>query len=264
MRSTSHLRRTFLVLLAVVGAGILVGQVADAQVLVWKLSFRDTIGKSINFEFFTGGYFVAPAEGGTGTFIFTRGSHRDRVYTTVENSGQYFIASNKKKKVGVISAAGGDGTATSSYLLFGDVESTYRRKGGNIKFARKLNGVCLAADSELDFEEPAPDGSQGFAGMLEINARYESQTAYKSGSVAASVSSLTGRLERIGYMNADAVATTTASGGSTGTVDTSSSTGGGSGAGSGSGGGSTTAPLSSPTTGLGRRPFNLTGGYLIQ
>lgn len=200
MRSPGTPRRTLLILIALLMLSPVASKVADAQVVIYKLTFRNEIGRSINLEFFTGGFFVAPADGGIGSFVFTRGKGKDKTYTVVENSGQYFVAFNKKQRQGLITAGGGQGTAISGYQLFGNLNSTLRKDGVSYRVPRSLRGVCVAADSELDFDEPAPDGSQGFAGMLDIYAQYQTEFSKRSDSISEALEEIRERLERLGHV----------------------------------------------------------------
>ncbi|WP_075089834.1 hypothetical protein [Verrucomicrobium spinosum] len=89
----------------------------QAQVLIYKLDFRKD--KGINYHPFTGGYFVAPLLGGSGTFFLTS-TDDERVYVEAAEGGRLFTAiSGGGDKKSVISASLGAGTAMGAWWPWG-------------------------------------------------------------------------------------------------------------------------------------------------
>ncbi len=70
---------------------------AVAQLVVYELEFKRTDG--FNDRPFTGGYLVAPVEGGTSSFVFTQGERGDRTIVPAHNAGKLFRAVTEKREV---------------------------------------------------------------------------------------------------------------------------------------------------------------------
>ena len=146
------LRPRLLALLALVLVCIGLAPSAHSQVVVYSVDFKHESG--FNLEFFEGGYFVAPALGGQGTFILTSIVNGRRTLTSSAGTGNFFHGVDEKgKRITVVSATGGDGaTSNASYLAFGDVTGTIEvvtpLANFKLKVARKLKGQALAAGDE--------------------------------------------------------------------------------------------------------------------
>lgn len=146
------LRPRLLALLALVLVCIGLVPSAHSQVVVYSVDFKHESG--FNLEFFDGGYFVAPALGGQGTFILTSIVNGRRTLTSSAGTGNFFHGVDEKgKRITVVSATGGDGaTSNASYLAFGDVTGTIEvvtpLANFKLKVARKLKGQALAAGDE--------------------------------------------------------------------------------------------------------------------
>lgn len=146
------LRPRLLALLAFVLVCIGLAPSANSQVVVYSVDFKHESG--FNLEFFDGGYFVAPALGGQGTFILTAIVNGRRTLTSSAGTGNFFHGVDEKgKRITVVSATGGDGaTSNASYLAFGDVTGTIEvvtpLANFKLKVARKLKGQALAAGDE--------------------------------------------------------------------------------------------------------------------
>lgn len=151
---------------------------AAAQLVVYGMDFKRTDG--FNDRPFTGGYFVAPVAGGTGSFVFTQGGRGDTTIVPAQNSGKLFRAVTEKREVrwvaqaqvGVAATAPppeddgdddpDDGTvtpstdvdiATGSFLATGeaDLNATFRTPlvTFETRIAKKLTGRHVSASSAV-------------------------------------------------------------------------------------------------------------------
>lgn len=138
---------------------------ARSQVVVYKVNFEHVDG--FNLEFFDGGYFVAPALGGSGTFVLTARVDGRKTVTSSAGTGSFFHGVDEGgKRMTVVSATGGDGsTSTSTYVAFGEVTgsveivtslATYK-----VKVARKLEGQAIAVGDESGTTTTTTDSSSG-------------------------------------------------------------------------------------------------------
>lgn len=150
---------------------------AKAQVLVYKLQF-ETTGKTLNYDFYDGGYFVCTAPKGEGTFILTVRAVNNTLYYTTADGGNLFYIEDRGKRLAVLTASGGTTGATSTYQATGDIDGA-RSIGGSISmpYARDLDGYLLASqetgDPVIDDPNDPNDLSDGFAGYSKIKARID-------------------------------------------------------------------------------------------
>lgn len=183
---------------------------ASAQVLVYKLRFESE--RSVNLDFYNEGYFVAPASGGSGSFIFTVNTPREKVYSPT-TTGRLFPALTKDKTLKWVSSATSGsttGTAASatgaSYVCFGSVNKSVRLTGPTFdvrtKIAPYLRGSVTAFSDESS-TGPADDGTMGFAAVLDYRMSYDkdrTSSANKKGqTVAQVITALIAELEQRGY-----------------------------------------------------------------
>lgn len=241
------LRPRLLALLALVLVCIGLIPSAHSQVVVYTVDFKHESG--FNLEFFEGGYFVAPALGGQGTFILTSIVNGRRTLTSSAGTGNFFHGVDEKgKRITVVSATGGDGaTSNASYLAFGDVTGTIEvvtpLANFKLKVARKLKGQALAAGDEsgttttgttttdpttTDTTTPAAttssaDGTVGFANIssmtLSFNDGETREANEKEQTADEAATALATSLKQRGYVEAS-----TTTGTDTGT-DTGTGTG---------------------------------------
>ena len=126
--------------------------VSSGQVIIYELKFEHETG--FNLDFFEGGYFVAPALGGAGTFILTSRESGRKILTSSAGTGNFFHGIDEDgKRISVISAGGGDGsTSLASYVAFGEVTGSVEIETSDatfkVKVARKLKGTSIAAGDE--------------------------------------------------------------------------------------------------------------------
>jgi len=181
----------------------------QAQVLIYKLDFRKD--KGINYHPFTGGYFVAPLLGGSGTFFLTS-TDDERVYVEAAEGGRLFTAiSGGGDKKSVISASLGAGTAMGALVAMGDINHTVQVRGPtytlDARVAKSLTGMSVSADDESEAEGPALNGSIGAAGFSEIKASLDEEETNRANSKGQSLSQASEAirllLERQGFHNAD-------------------------------------------------------------
>ncbi|HSJ02678.1 MAG TPA: hypothetical protein VK956_09515 [Verrucomicrobium sp.] len=181
---------------------------ATAQVLVYKIDFRKD--KGINYHPFSGGYFVAPLLGGTGSFLLTS-TDDERVYVESAEGGRLFTALSGGGKKAVISATTGAGTSMGAMVALGDINHVVQVNGPTFslsaRVAKSLTGTAVSADDESESEGPASDGSVGSAGVSEIKVNLdeeETNRANRKGlTLAQTLEQLKLELERQGFHNED-------------------------------------------------------------
>lgn len=201
---------------------VLAGTVAPAtaQVLVYKLRFESE--RSVNLDFYNEGYFVAPASGGSGSFIFTVNTPREKVYSPT-TTGRLFPALTKDDNLKWVSSATSGGTTGTnasttgaSYVCFGSVNKTVRLTGPTFdvrtKIATFLRG-SVTAFSDESASGVADDGTMGFAAVLDYRMSYDkdrTSAANKKGqTVAQVITALIAELEQRGYDSEVTTTTTT-------------------------------------------------------
>lgn len=114
------------------------------QVAVYRMDFKET-GSSLNYDFYTGGYFVCDLPEGTGTFIFTIEENTRKLYTTSTNSGSLFVVKDGSIRMAAIGATGGTGNANSALLVTGSTfDSTNIGGGTRMPVVKSLSGTFLA------------------------------------------------------------------------------------------------------------------------
>lgn len=180
---------------------------ARSQVVVYSVDFKHEDG--FNIDFFDGGYFVAPALGGSGTFILTSQDKGRKTLSSSAGTGNFFHGLDEhEKRISVVSASGGDGsTSVASYVAFGDVsgtveivttDATYK-----IKVAKKLKGHAIAASSAE-------------------NTTSVSSTSASDGSTSTGTSTTTTTTDTTGTGSSSASSSTTISDGTIGFANVSS------------------------------------------
>jgi len=186
----------------------------NAQVVVYRLDFKDT-KDGINYRPYLGGFYVAPAIGGTGSLILQRTESDGLIYVTLENFGELFVATDNKTKRFVLSAAAANEVSTTNFLAMGRLDTKFKANGANfeldIKVSRELKGYAMSADSQSDLPFSGGEGDSGIAGIAQFTARLDmlrSDAANDAGvEVEGAVAQITAFLDDIGY---EAAETTTA------------------------------------------------------
>jgi hypothetical protein len=177
---------------------------ASAQWLVYELRFTPD-DESVNFSFYSGGYLIAPIEGGASTIVFTTedgGNH----YAVSENAVRYFSTVNRTGTKAAISATAINGTAQAFYNATGYLNTTlaYNVDGvnRNARVATELKGRLLAADDET-LLPPAEDGSHGMIGSATITGTLRQDLSAilnnDGETMGAAISGITTLLEKYGY-----------------------------------------------------------------
>lgn len=144
-------RLSLLPVLTLLALALVFAPSARSQVVVYSVDFKHEDG--FNIDFFNGGYFVAPALGGTGTFVLTSIDNGTKTLTSSAGTGNFFHGIDEhEKRFSVVSATGGDGsTSVASYVAFGEVNSTVELVTTDatykLKLAKKLKGTSVAASS---------------------------------------------------------------------------------------------------------------------
>ena len=227
-------RSSLLALVAVALACLTFAFSAQSQVVVYSVEFKKDSG--FNLEFFDGGYFVAPALGGEGTFILTAIVDGRRTLTSSAGSGNFFHGVDEKgKRITVVNAVGGDGTTSnSSYLAYGEFHGTIELvtplANYKIKVARKLKGHALAAGDESGTDATntitsSTDGTVGFAHISAMTMSFDDgqtrRANEKEQTAAEAATALATQLKQRGYVESETSTdpgTGTDSGTDTGTV----------------------------------------------
>ena len=195
------LRQTSLLALA----WLLLSIPLHAQWLVYELQFQPDADESVNFSFYTGGYLIAPIEGGAASIVLTTEDEGSR-YAVTENTVRYFSTVNRTGTKAAISATAFNGTAQAFYNASGFLNTTlaYMADGVNrtARVATTLKGRLLAADDE-SLAGPAEDGSHGMVGSAKITGTLRQDlTAIlnaESATMGAAIERVTRLLEQYGY-----------------------------------------------------------------
>lgn len=183
---------------------------ASAQVLVYKLRFESE--RSINLDFYNEGYFIVPASGGTGSFIFMVNTSREKVYSPT-TPGKLFPALTKDDSLKwIVSATSGSTGSTttastgSSYVCFGSVNQSVRLTGPTFDVRTKISPSLrgsVNAYSDESASGPANDGTMSFAAVLDFRMSYDkdrTSSANKKGqSVAQATAAMIEELRRRGF-----------------------------------------------------------------
>ncbi len=180
---------------------------ASAQVIVYKVRFEPV--RSVNLDFYNEGYFVAPATGGAGSFIFTVNTNREKLYSPT-SPGRLFVAKTKDNTIRwIVSASSGatSGSTSASYVCFGSALDTARFRGPlfdiRSKIAPHLRGGVTAYADESGTTTPAEDETISFAAVMDMRMSYDkdrTSNANKDGkTVALTITDLIAELERRGY-----------------------------------------------------------------
>lgn len=176
---------------------------APAQVIVYKLFF-ETTGKTLNYEFYDGGYFVCDAPNGTGTFVLTVRAADHRRYYNAEGSGEIFYINDGNKRLAVLKASA---ATIASYQATGEIDGPKSIGAGfKMPFARELDGYMLASQEEGDavLDDDGDTRTEGFAGYSRMKLRFEQNLTgdYNADylDVGGAVDAIAALLERRGYV----------------------------------------------------------------
>lgn len=186
---------------------------ASAQILIYKVRIENQ--RSVNLDFYNEGYFIAPASGGTGSFIFTVNTPRERSFSPTTPGRLFPALTGKDSLKWIVSAtSGGTGTTTSttgaSYVCFGSVNRSVRLTGPTFDVRTKISPSLrgsVNAFSDESASGPARDGTMGFAAVLDFKMSYDkdrTSSANKKGqSVAQATAALRTELTRRGFTDED-------------------------------------------------------------
>ena len=196
-------RNFFLLVLAMLALGHWFAPSASAQVLVYRMSLEQI--QNMNLDFYTGGYFVVPSDGGQGSFIFTKKGKGEKTFVTT-GTGTLFIGitENGVRKAVVRAGTTGTGVAKSSFMAYGSADQMTRLSTPALHYfteiAPRLFGEALASSTAAD---PATPKEIGFGGIFEwrlVWDKKQTDAANKTGStVAETITTLETMLEDQGY-----------------------------------------------------------------
>ncbi len=175
--------------LSLLAACLLPATPAAAQLVVYSMDFKRTEG--FNDRPLTGGYFVAPVVGGTGSFVFTQKGSGGTTIVPAQDSAKFFRLVTDKREVKWVAQAqvgaaatappptnddpddGDDGNdtpttpievATGSFLSYGDsnLNHTFRTPllSFETRIAKSLEGRTVSVSSE------AINNSKKFIGFV--------------------------------------------------------------------------------------------------
>lgn len=178
---------------------------ARGQWLVYEMKFTEQPG-SINFDFYTGAYLVAPLGGGAASMVFTT-ENGGNFYAASENCITFFTAANGAERKAVVSALAINGTARAFYTATGLLDTSFdHTANGTVRTAAvagELAGLLLAADDEGLAADPAGAASVGMAGTATITGSLRGDLSQivnqECQSMHDSVLLITGLLEKYGY-----------------------------------------------------------------
>lgn len=170
--------------LIVAAAGLAAPLSAGGQVVIYELKFKQEA--SFNVDFFDGGYFIAPALGGSGSFVLTAKDNGRKVLTSSGGSGSFFTGSDGDgKRMTVISASASNSTTlNASYVAMGEADNTVTVRTENatikLKVAKELKGHAVAAGDESSSTTTAEDGSSSFASIASMTANLDEGATNKA------------------------------------------------------------------------------------
>jgi hypothetical protein len=178
----------------------------QAQVLVYKMSFKPL--RQFNIDFYDSGYFVAPAKGGSGSFIFTIKDKSPRVYNAT-GSGEFFTAkrANGQAYMAVRADVGATNSgASASYLAWGSAWRVATLTGptftSRLKIATSIKGSAIASSDEKE-EAESRDKDIGFASTFDWRLMWDedatSDANAKGLTVAETITALTDKIESQGF-----------------------------------------------------------------
>ncbi len=180
---------------------------AQSQVVIFRMEFKNT-GTNINYSFYDEGYVVAPAVGGSPTYLFMfRDETGMNKYTKFVDFGEYFVALNRTSRRAVL-AADAD-SEVNLFALQAVGEPNIKLKVDSAGFVAAvetpmtLEGFVLSSDdeSELPFDDSV--GNLGYAGSSTVKAFLQRDKTDRANedlqSVAAAVVSLEADLQRRGF-----------------------------------------------------------------
>lgn len=180
---------------------------ASAQILVYKLRFESE--RSVNLDFYNEGYFIVPAAGGSGSFVFMVNTPKEKSYSPT-TPGRLFPALTKDDSLKWVVSASSGGTSSStsgsSYVCFGSVNQSVRLTGPTFDVRTKISPSLrgsVNAFSDESASGPASDGTMGFAAVLDFKMSYDkdrTSAANKKGqTVAQATTALITELGRRGF-----------------------------------------------------------------
>ncbi|MCB1226860.1 MAG: hypothetical protein KDK99_13675 [Verrucomicrobiales bacterium] len=187
-----------LLMLGVVGS-------ARAQFLVYELTFEVNANESVNFQFYSGAYVVAPLDGGAASLILTT-EEGGYFYSCAPEAARFFFAANPQSQQVVLSALALNGSAQALYTARGAVNHTLTLPQGEnwraYRVAQELQGRLIAADDD-SASGPLADGSLGMVGTAVIHGVLREDLTTNANQFATQTDAmwyLVGLLERYGYV----------------------------------------------------------------
>jgi hypothetical protein len=195
---------------------------ASGQVLIYKMEFKQV--DTLNLEYFTEGYFVTEALGGSASFVLGGRENGRKVLT--EGSGQFAVGEdNHGKRHALLSAGGGSSDeASSSFVAFGPVNTYLHMETPiasiRVSVASKLSGASVASGTQAATSTAKPP--EVFANICQIKAELDERQTRLSNrrgqDVAAAAAAVKILMQNKGYN-----AASTTDGGTTGTTVTTTS-----------------------------------------
>ena len=187
---------------------------AFGWVLVYDLKF-ETVGDSVNFRAYDGGYYLADrgTGAGGGTLILFRHTGAQKQYFKYEGFGEiFYAATNGQDRKAVLTATAANEVSTTTFFAIGDakekVEFTSVDAQGSIYVARELKGYAVSADSERDlpFAGDAEDPYDvGVAGATQLTCRFNETYTEDPKKALSSLDTITDKmveiLEKAGYVD---------------------------------------------------------------
>jgi hypothetical protein len=175
----------------------------QAQVLVYSMKQAKRLG--FNVDFFDGGYFVMPAGGGSGSFLFTGKEDGRKVFVT-GGTGTAFtgVTGSGELKTVVRAESASVATANSSYLAFGTAGRKTRldtpTRVLQTRVAEKLAGEILATSTAADADNPKKVGAlMVFKWSLKWDESLTRAANRKGNDVAQTIADLEDFLESKGF-----------------------------------------------------------------
>ncbi len=158
-----------------VAAALLAAASAHAQVGVYEIDLNET-GTTLNYEFYTGGYFITDLPEGSGNFVFTTERNTRRFYSTVNSSGDLFIVTDGDSKLSTVSGRSVDSSNTiSSSLLATGGKFSVTNIGGSISLpvTQNLSGQLQASSSTFTTNEGTFRETVGVAGFSDVSMKLD-------------------------------------------------------------------------------------------
>ena len=189
---------------------------ASAQVLVYKMGIEAV--RSVNLDFYNEGYFVVPAAGGAGSFLFTVNTRREKSYSDTGTGNLSFALTSSDELKSVVTGSTTSSTtnttasSSSTFVAFGTVNRKVSLNGPTFETSAKIapklrGGITAFAIEPID----STTEEAGFAGVFDFSLNFDRKRTESSNAegltVAETITAIIAELKKAGYVSETAPAT---------------------------------------------------------